>query len=251
MESANSNLVLYHAWLSSASRRVRFAIEEKTLSYQGIIVDLLKFEQHSPEYLLLNSNGVVPTLIHRGHPIIESTVICEYLDATFRELPLRPVEQRARARMRVWSKWVDEVVLRAFQVANWNRMMGPTAAAWSDEEVAQRLQLIPMPDRREDWRRVAREPFTDSEIDHAIANISRTLDRMEADLANGPWLAGEAFSLADIHLSPYIVRIGEHAERGILLANYPRCEDWWHRLKARPAFTRSKIEPINFGAPPY
>jgi len=248
MEPANSNLVLYHAWLSSASRRVRFTLEEKTLSYQSIIIDLLKFEQHSPEYLLLNSNGVVPTLIHSGHSIIESTVICEYLDATFPEIPLRPVEQRALARMRVWSKWVDEVVLRAFQVANWNRMMGPTAARWSDEEVAQRLQMIPMPDRREDWHRVAREPFTENEIDHAIANISRTLDRMEEDLANGPWLAGEAFSLADIHLSPYIVRIGEHAERGILLANYPLCEDWWNRLKARSAFVRSKIEPVKFAA---
>ena len=248
MKPANSNLVLYHAWLSSASRRVRFTLEEKRLSYQSIIVDLLKFEQHSPKYLLLNSNGVVPTLIHRGYPIIESSVICEYLDAIFPKLPLRPVDERALARMRVWSKWVDEVVLRAFQVANWNRMMGPTAARWSEEEVTQRLQLIPMPDRREDWRRVAREPFTDSEIEHAIANISRTLDRMEVDLANGPWLAGEAFSLADIHLSPYIVRIGEHAERGILLANYPLCEDWWIRLKARPAFMRSKIEPVKFPA---
>jgi glutathione S-transferase len=248
MESANSNLVLYHAWLSSASRRVRFTLEEKKLSYQSIIIDLLKFEQHSPKYLLLNSNGVVPTLVHSGHPIIESTVICEYLDAIFPKLPLRPIEERALARMRVWSKWVDEVVLRAFQVANWNRMMGPTAARWSEKEVTQRLQLIPMPDRREDWRRVAREPFTDSEIGHAIANISRTLDRMEEDLANGPWLAGETFSLADIHLSPYIVRIGEHAERGILLANYPLCEDWWNRLKSRPAFMRSKIEPVKFPA---
>jgi glutathione S-transferase len=71
---------------------------------------------------------------------------------------------------------------------------------------------------------------------------------MEADLAKGPWLAGEEFSLADIHLSPYIVRIGEHAEHGILLANYPLCENWWNRLKARPAFMRSKIEPVDFSA---
>lgn len=246
MKTPNSNLVLYHAWQSSASRRVRFTLEEKQLPYQSIIVDLLKFEQHSPEYLSLNPNGVVPTLSHNDSSIIESTVICEYVDAIFRELPLRPKAPRDVARMRVWSKWVDEVVIRAFQVANWNRMMGPTASRWTDEEAEQHLQLIPMPDRREDWRRVAREPFTEGEIDHAIANITRTLERMEADLVNGPWLAGDTFSLADIHLSPYIVRIGEHAERGILLANYPRCEDWWNRLRDRPAFMRAKIEPINF-----
>lgn len=246
MAQADSNLALHHAWLSSASRRVRFALEEKELPYQGILVDLLKFEQHSPEYLRLNPNGWVPTLVHAGDPVIESTVICEYLDAVFPEKSLRPREPRALAQMRVWSKWVDEVVLRAFQVANWNRMRGPTASRMSDAEVERRLQAIPVPDRREDWRRVAREPFSEANIQHAMANIRRTLDRMEADLANGPWLAGERFSLADIHLSPYIVRIGEHAERGILLADYPRCADWWNRLTARPAFARARIEPIAF-----
>lgn len=248
MEQLDSNFALYHAWPSSASRRVRFALEEKELPYQGILVDLLKFEQHSAEYLRLNPNGWVPTLVHDGHPIVESTVICEYLDAVFPEKPLRPSEPGALARMRVWSKWVDEVVLRAFQVANWNRMMGPTASRMSDAAVARLLQSIPVPDRREDWRRVAREPFSEADIRHAIANIRRTLERMEDDLADGPWLAGESFSLADIHLSPYIVRIGEHAARGILLSDYPRCADWWARLQARPAFARAKIEPIPFAA---
>ena len=246
MHQDDPKLELHHAWKSSASRRVRFALEEKELPYNSILVDLLKFEQHTLEYLRFNPNGWVPTLIHDGHPIIESTVICEYLDAVFPDKPLRPSEPRALARMRVWSKWVDEVVLRAFQVANWNRMMGPTASRMSDAAVERLLQSIPVPDRREDWRRVAREPFSEADIQHAIANIRRTLQRMEDDLADGPWLAGACFSLADIHLSPYIVRIGEHAERGILLAEYPRCEDWWNRLKMRPAMTRAKIEPISF-----
>jgi glutathione S-transferase len=95
---------------------------------------------------------------------------------------------------------------------------------------------------------MAREPFSEAEIAHAVANIRRTLDRMEADLGRGPWLAGDAFSLADIHLSPYIVRLGEHEERGIRLADYPRCADWWGRLTSRPAFARARIEPVVFAA---
>lgn len=248
MDELKAPLALYHAWVSSASRRVRFVLEEKQLGYQSIIVNLLAFEQHTPAYLKLNPNGFVPTLVHDGWPIIESSVICEYLDDVFPAHPLRPADARGRARIRVWSKWTDEVVIRAFQVANWNRMMAPTARAWSDEEVERRLKAVPVPDRREDWRRMAREPFNDSEIAHAVANIRRTLERMEADLAIGPWLAGEAFSLADIHLSPYIVRIGEHEGRGIRLADYPRCADWWQRLTARPAFARARIEPVVFKA---
>lgn len=239
-------LDLYHAWVSSASRRVRLALEEKGLPWRGVVVDLLAFEQHGADYLALNPNGVVPTLTHDGAPVIESTAICEYLDDVFPEAPLRPADPRARARMRVWSKWTDEVVIRAFQVANWNRMMGPTAQRWSDAEVEQRLKRVPNPDRREDWRRMAREPFGEREIGHAVDNIRRTLDRMEAALADGPWLAGPTFSLADIHLSPYIVRIGEHAGRGIRLGDYPRSAAWWDRMLARPALARARIEPVAF-----
>lgn len=248
MDPITSNLALYHAWVSSASRRVRFVLEEKELPYQGIIVNLLQLEQHSPEYLKLNPNGFVPTLVHAGRPVIESSVICEYLDEAFPQVPLRPADPHGRARMRVWSKWVDEVVIRAFQVASWNRMMGPTARRWSDAEVEQRLQATPVPDRREDWRRVAREPFSETEIVHAVSNIKRTLDRMETALTDGPWLAGAAFTLADIHLAPYIVRIGEHAERGVLLKDYPLSEKWWRRMQARLALARARIEPVQFKA---
>jgi len=246
MEPVTQSLALYHAWVSSASRRVRFVLEEKKLGYQGILVNLLEFEQHSPAYLKLNPNGFVPTLLHDGRPVVESSVICEYLDELFPEPSLRPDDPHERARMRVWAKWTDEVVIRAFQVANWNRMMAPTATKWSDAEVEQRLQAVPVPDRREDWRRMAREPFSEAEIDHAIANIRRTLQRMEDALKSGPWLAGPTFTLADIHLSPYIVRIGEHAQRGVRLNDYPRSADWWQRLQARPAFARARIEPVKF-----
>jgi glutathione S-transferase len=238
---------LYHAWVSSASRRVRFALEEKGLPWRGVLIDLLAFEQHSPEYLALNPNGVVPTLTHDGAPVVESTAICEYLEDAFPDAPpLRPAAPRDRARMRVWAKWTDEVVIRAFQVANWNRMMGPTASRWSDAEVEARLKRVPNPDRREDWRRMAREPFSEREIEHALANIRRTLERMEAALADGPWLAGPTFSLADIHLSPYIVRLAEHEKRGIRLADHPRTAAWWERMLARPALARARIEPVAF-----
>ena len=56
------------------------------LGWEPVKVDLFKTEQYDPKYLNLNSKGVVPTLVHDGKPVIESTLICEY-DETFKQPP--------------------------------------------------------------------------------------------------------------------------------------------------------------------
>ena len=58
----------------------------------------------------LNPKAVVPTLVHDGCTILESTVICEYLDEVFPEPALKPDQARDRAEMRLWTKAVDELV---------------------------------------------------------------------------------------------------------------------------------------------
>ena len=97
-------LVLHHAWRSSASRRVRLCLEEKGLAYESHVVDLEKMEHHSPEYLKINPNGVIPALIHDGKSLYESGTICEYLDDAFPEPPLRPAGAYERAEMRTWIR---------------------------------------------------------------------------------------------------------------------------------------------------
>lgn len=242
----DADIVLYHAWQSSASRRVRFALEEKQLPWVGIFVRLLKSEQNSPEYLRLNPNGVVPTLVLKGRPVIESTAINELLDDVYPEKPLRPRDPIERAVMRKWTYLADTVAIKGFQQLNWNRMMGPTASKWTDAELAAKVASTPMPERREQWRRVAREPYTAAEMMRAAEMLRHMLGQMETDLARGPWLAGAEFSLADINMSPYAVRFDELAEHGIGLREFPRVSDWWQRVQARPAFVRAKIEPMGF-----
>ncbi len=244
----DAELVLYHAWISSAARRVRFVLEEKQLPYVGIFVRLLKSEQNSPEYLKLNPNGVVPTLVHKGRAIIESTAINEYLDDVYPATPLRPADPVERARMRIWTYLADTVAIKGFQIMNWNRMMGPTASKWTDAELEAKIRTTPMPERREQWRRVAREPYTAAEIALAVASLEHMLVQMEEDLGRGPWLAGSEFSLAETNMAPYIVRLGEIEEHGVKLSRFPRISDWWSRVQARPAFARAKIESVKFEA---
>src|SRR6266705_6949940 len=92
---------LYNAPQSTCSQRVRFVLNAKGLPFTEHKLDLLAGDQLKPEYLAINPNGVVPSLLHDGRAIIDSSVIMEYLDEVFlgeaRLVPDDPVE---RAKMR-------------------------------------------------------------------------------------------------------------------------------------------------------
>ena len=91
-------LLLYDFGNSVCCQKVRITLRAKGLDWEAVRVDLFKAEQYDPEYLKLNPKGVVPTLVHDGTPVIESTLICEYLDDTFPDPPLIPNDPaRARA----------------------------------------------------------------------------------------------------------------------------------------------------------
>src|SRR6202051_2560527 len=74
---------LYHFWSSVCSVRCRMALEKKGVKWTSRYIDLFKFDQLKPDYLALNPDGMVPTLVHDGAPVRESTIINEYVDAAF------------------------------------------------------------------------------------------------------------------------------------------------------------------------
>src|SRR4026207_2005466 len=100
---------LWHEWNSVQSFKVRIVLAEKDLAWTARPVALLKFEHLRPEYLRLNPNGVVPTLVHDGEVVLESSVICQYLDEVFSEPALMPADPYARAQARTWLKVFDEI----------------------------------------------------------------------------------------------------------------------------------------------
>lgn len=95
-------LVLHHYWRSSASYRVRIALNLKGLEYAIRPVHLLEGggQQHHDAYRRLNPQSLVPTLVHDGHAIGQSLAILEYLDERFPGNPLLPADALARAQVR-------------------------------------------------------------------------------------------------------------------------------------------------------
>ena len=98
---------LYHNDMAICSQKVRLVLIEKQLAPVLHHLDLRAGNSHSPEYLKINPKGVVPTLVDHDNPITESTVICEYLDDAYPEIPLRPRDSIERAAMRRWTMLPD------------------------------------------------------------------------------------------------------------------------------------------------
>ena len=231
-------LALYHYWDSFCSFKVRFALAEKALDWESRPVDLMTFEHLEPDYLKLNPNGVVPTLVHDGAPIIESSAINEYLDEVFPTPPLRPAEPLARARMRVWVKYEDDVLHPAIRPATFNLMIKQRVAGFTDAELDRLLAHHPRPERRADFVKAARQPVDHAAVAEATALVARAIDRLEGALADGPWLAGATFSLADIAAAPFVDRL-EALLLGGLWEDKPKLRDWVARLKARPGYAKA------------
>ena len=108
-EGTTMPIELYHTAHSTCSQKVRLALAEKGLPERGRDwieheVDLGKFEQLEPAYLKMNPNGVVPTFVHNGQILCESSAIMEYLEEALPAPPLLPENNVDRARARAWMR---------------------------------------------------------------------------------------------------------------------------------------------------
>lgn len=230
-------ITLYHGLASTCSKKVRLALYEKGLEFESRLVNLQAFEQHDPEYLKLNPNGVVPTLVHDGRAVVESTIIIEYIDEVWSDPALSPPDPHGRAAMRVWTKWSDKHAYKAVYVPTWDRVSRPVARKLSDDELAKCLARVPTAERRGRWRAAAREGFSADEFAAASAEMHLTLGKLDHGLAGGgPWLLGEMYTLADIAMVPFVERIIDLEPGMVDDGAYGAVTDWLARYSERPAY---------------
>lgn len=225
-------LELYHSGLSTCSKQVRLVLVEKGLPYVGRYVELQHHEHLSDAYLKLNPWGVVPTLVHDGRSIVNSAAINEYLEDAFPDPPLRPFDPGARSRMRLWT-WAADMVHPALQNATYDGVLKRKMTDLGPAEIERLLQRMPAPERRERVRRIVAGGFDRSEIEHAFERLGFVIGRAEADLADGPWLAGDTYSLADTAMLAIVHRVSEL--RPEMLDGFARVNGWNDRMMDRPA----------------
>jgi len=227
-------VTLYHSGLSTCSKQVRMCLREKGVPYESRYLELWSYENLNPEYLKLNPNGVVPTLVHDGTPIVNALAINEYIDEAFPGPALKPADPKARARMRFWTWTADDIHL-AVMVATYTAFLSARIQDLTPDEVDTLVAHVPVPERRERWRKFAKGGFSQEERDCAHDKMAWGVARIEQALGETPMLAGDDFSLADISILAIVHRLGEIAPEMLDAERFPHIDRWRRQVTARPA----------------
>jgi glutathione S-transferase len=238
-------LELYHHGSSVCAAKVRLALAEKGLPWNGHYIDILAGEQFRSEYLAINPKAVVPTLVHDGDVITESTVICEYVDEAFADRPIYPRRPAARARVRVWTKAVDEELHPACSAITYvvsHRHTILRNGVGNFDDFIKQGGADGMAARTLKWQWIQHGLAAPGAADK-IRLYAGYLRKMEDALTSSKWLVGDEFSMADIAMTPYVNRLDVLAMDGLWKnGRLPRVEDWFARIKARPSFKPALVD---------
>ena len=228
-------LELYHHDASTCSQKVRICLAEKGVEWMGHHVDLLNGENLEADFLAINPNGVVPAFLHDGTPIIESTVMCEYVDEVWTEgTRLTPEDPKKRAEMRAWLRYIDEVPSMAVRVPTFQNLLMDRFKEMSDDEYAAFCDSNTL--RRDFFMRLNRTGFSDQEYENALLQLKATIKRMEIALNRaGPWLVGAQFTIADICMAPLFQRM-EDLGMSNMWEEGPHVAEWFAAVKERPSY---------------
>jgi glutathione S-transferase len=237
-------LKLYHSEMSVCAAKVRIVLAEKKIEWESVLLNLRGGDAQKPEYLKLNPNAVVPTIVQNGRPLIESTVICEYLDDQWPNPPLKPADAWDRGRMRLWTKQLDEGVHAAVGTLSFCVAVRHELLARSAAEQTSWLAGIPQADRRERSKTNLEAGVNSPYFAPAVQRCAKLFADFDASLAEGSWLAGQEFSLADVGFAPYLTRF-RFLGLNLLFDRYPRVADWADRVSARPSVSEGLIRWIS------
>jgi glutathione S-transferase len=238
-------LELYHHGSSACAAKVRFALAEKALPWESRYVDILAGEQFSKDFLALNPKAVVPVLVHDGAVVVESTVICEYLEETFATNRIYPAIPLERAHVRVWTKAVDEELHAAcsaitYVVSHRHTILRQGAGRF--EEFLARGTHEGSAARSLKWQWIQHGLAAPGAADK-IRLYDVYLEKMERALENSEWLVGDEFSMADIAMTPYVNRLAALAMQGMWQGGRrPHVERWFTRVRARPTFKPAFVD---------
>lgn len=231
-------LELYNFAQSTCSQKVQICLALKGIDWTDKRLISQDHQHLSDWYLKLNPNGVVPTLLHDGRPIFESSAIIQYLDDVFPEPKLSPEDPYLRAQMRAFLTFVDLVTTPAVRYPSFQygglrlKLAQMTQDAFEEKILARPLKTA-------FYRKMDKDTgFAHEVMAEAIQDLRRTAKRMDLLLGTcgGPWLMGEQLTLADIAVAPLIDRVEDLGLEYLWEERHPRVAEWLSGMQALPGY---------------
>ena len=211
---------LYHLWLSPFSRKVRIALREKNLACD---LRIEKVWERRVEFLSINVAGTVPVLVEEdGTVVSDSTVICEYLEEAYPEVPLLGEGLAQRAEVRRLAAWFDQRFAREV-----------TDNLYGEKMMKNALGLG--------------EPNS-SALRAGYANIRYHLEYIGWLAERRRFLAGDHFSLADIAAAAQLSTLDYIGD--VPWDRFEGAREWYARIKSRPSFRPILADHVAGHAPP-
>lgn len=231
-------LEVYTWEVNSNSGKPLIFLTEKGVEFEFHYIDITKFEQHQPEYLKLNSQGTVPTVVHDGKIMTESTQALQYLDAALPGPSFTPDDPVARYRMRWWAThgvgWAASL-----SVLGWHAFLGPMVRQMDEKKLEELLERIPNKQRRIAWSTAAKSTFTEEQLQDARDGVAAGVQLMESRLRESPYFAGEDYSIADMVIFANAYSLPLMHDYAASEDISPCFMDWLKRVYLRPAIARA------------
>jgi maleylacetoacetate isomerase len=210
----NPDVTLYDYWRSSASYRVRIALNSLGLDYGRVPVDLLKAEHKGQDYLARNPQGLVPALVLDGQTMTQSLAIIEYLNETRQEAGFLPADGPGRQRVRALSY---AIAMDIHPVCNMNVAAHVVSLTGGGNE--------------------ARASWMCKFISEGLASVELMLDHPDT----AAFCHGETPGMADFCLVPQLY----NAKRwGAAIDNLTRINSIVQRCEALPAFAAAHPDRV-------
>lgn len=206
-------MIFYDCATAPNPRRARMLIAEKGLEVERREVSMLKGEQLSPAFLAINPRATIPVLVtETGTALTETVAIAAYLEELHPEPPLLGATREARAKALMWNAIVE------------TQGAQPIGEAFRNTHPAMKGRALPGPLDLDQIPALAERSFKRVDAFFAL---------LEERLAQSPYLAGEAFTLADISAFAF-VEFARVIRRRIPEDN-AKSRAWLEAIRARPS----------------
>ena len=219
---------------SVCSNKVVVTLAEKGIDdWEARYIKLLEEDHFTDHYLSLNPKAVVPTLVHDGHPVRESSIICDYIDELKAEPRLKPEGHLERAYLREWIKDSDEIGFPGVAALNFVTRF---RTAVPIEKLRSRWKRQPDLEKTHRQQSVIKDGMNSEWVLRGLVGWDRIFTKMENSLADGrPWIMGEQLTLVETCYAPLIKVLEMIRWLDIWFDDRPHVSRWWADLGSRPS----------------